>query len=555
MKIYKKVLLNLLIVFLLIQIIGLNKAQAWWVDPSTLDTDAFTNGNPYAPYYPGSAGNCTWYVWGRAHQKLGISLPGWGNAGTWADSAQGKYTVDYNPTADSIAVWPCSYYVDQWGYDLSAGHVAYVERVNGDRMDISEGNWAGQRYSEREISTTDTRGYAGKPKFIHLKEEPKLDLDLTVQDLGYDFLAYIVPKDNHNLVISSGTGTENGTNVAVESMQGKLEQKWRFKRQGDGSYYISNFKTKLGLDVYGSGNINKENIQVWNGGQGGDKQSWFIYRYNGGYRLTPRSSPDRIMAMDIDTNIQQGANVHLYNTFNTNNPNQTFDIIFDTYKPEGEIQNLGSKFVAQIVPKYTTNVAVEAVGSKNGDNVYIQTRDENSDAQKWEFTRYSDGSYKIINLKTKKALDIDKTGNKNSENIYVWTPKEDNKQKWFIYPYNGGYRLVPKSSAKDLRALDIAGESLPGHNVQLYECVSDTNKSQTFSIEKINQYELGDIDGDGKINARDAKLVMQHFTKKIILTEEQQERAEVSGDGKINARDAKLIMQYFTKKIDKFPVE
>ena len=48
---------------------------------------------------------------------------------------------------------------------------------------------------------------------------------------------------------------------------------------------------------------------------------------------------------------------------------------------------------------------------------------------------------------------------------------------------------------------------------------------------------------------------MQHFTKKITLTEEQQERAEVSGDGKINARDAKLIMQYFTKKIDKFPVE
>ena len=66
---------------------------------------------------------------------------------------------------------------------------------------------------------------------------------------------------------------------------------------------------------------------------------------------------------------------------------------------------------------------------------------------------------------------------------------------------------------------------------------------------------LGDIDGDGKINARDAKLVMQHFTKKIILTEAQQKIADVSGDGKINARDAKLIMQYFTKKIDKFPVE
>ena len=68
-------------------------------------------------------------------------------------------------------------------------------------------------------------------------------------------------------------------------------------------------------------------------------------------------------------------------------------------------------------------------------------------------------------------------------------------------------------------------------------------------------YILGDVDGDGKINARDAKLIMQHFTSKIQLTEEEQKRAEVSGDGKINARDAKLIMQYFTSKIDKFPVE
>ena len=101
-------------------------------------------------------------------------------------------------------------------------------------------------------------------------------------------------------------------------------------------------------------------------------------------------------------------------------------------------------------------------------------------------------------------------------------------------------------------ATTITATAKDGSNVKV-TCVVTVDIKE--SVTDPEEYELGDVDGDGKINARDAKLIMQYFTKKITLTEEQQKRAEVSGDGKINARDAKLIMQYFTKKIDKFPVE
>jgi len=60
--------------------------------------------------------------------------------------------------------------------------------------------------------------------------------------------------------------------------------------------------------------------------------------------------------------------------------------------------------------------------------------------------------------------------------------------------------------------------------------------------------ELGDVNGDEKINARDAKLVLQYFNGKVEFTEKQKAKADVNGDSKINARDAKLILQIFNGK-------
>lgn len=74
----------------------------------------------------------------------------------------------------------------------------------------------------------------------------------------------------------------------------------------------------------------------------------------------------------------------------------------------------------------------------------------------------------------------------------------------------------------------------------------ESNNETTIQIKP--EYELGDVNQDGKVNARDAKMVLQYFNGNITFSDEQKTLADVNSDGKINARDAKLILQIFNGK-------
>lgn len=90
--------------------------------------------NPYGKtqtLYGDETIRCTWYAWQQAYEKAGVSLPGWGNAQTWYDSAKNDgYSVGTEARANSIFVMSSSD-----GY----GHVGYVVSVNGDYMITNEG--------------------------------------------------------------------------------------------------------------------------------------------------------------------------------------------------------------------------------------------------------------------------------------------------------------------------------------------------------------------------------------------------------------------------------
>ncbi|MBR2152800.1 MAG: hypothetical protein IJ944_05925 [Clostridia bacterium] len=65
--------------------------------------------------------------------------------------------------------------------------------------------------------------------------------------------------------------------------------------------------------------------------------------------------------------------------------------------------------------------------------------------------------------------------------------------------------------------------------------------------------ELGDVDGDGFVNAVDAMLICQYYVGLDVVI--NIDLADVSGEGDINAVDAMLISQYYVGLIDKFPAE
>ncbi len=65
--------------------------------------------------------------------------------------------------------------------------------------------------------------------------------------------------------------------------------------------------------------------------------------------------------------------------------------------------------------------------------------------------------------------------------------------------------------------------------------------------------QLGDVNGDNKINSTDARLVLQKSVGKISDEALNTAVADVNGDKKINSTDARLILQFSVGKIGKFP--
>lgn len=101
----------------------------------------------YAPLKEGShtfyAGQCTRYV---ASQK---TIPWGGNAGEWLNNAKAEgYETSSAPKAGAILVTN----------ESSTGHVAIVEEIKGDKMIVSEMNYAGWgKVTKREIPLDSSR--------------------------------------------------------------------------------------------------------------------------------------------------------------------------------------------------------------------------------------------------------------------------------------------------------------------------------------------------------------------------------------------------------------
>ncbi|WP_160687557.1 CHAP domain-containing protein [Clostridium sp. C2-6-12] len=99
-------------------------------------------------------GNCTWYAWGRAWEITG-SKPteaGFtGDACEWwnANKKSGKYEYGSEPRVGAIAVWKSTLPNSD-----GSGHVAVVEKIENNKVYISESMWHGVTFKYREIYET-----------------------------------------------------------------------------------------------------------------------------------------------------------------------------------------------------------------------------------------------------------------------------------------------------------------------------------------------------------------------------------------------------------------
>jgi hypothetical protein len=71
-------------------------------------------------------------------------------------------------------------------------------------------------------------------------------------------------------------------------------------------------------------------------------------------------------------------------------------------------------------------------------------------------------------------------------------------------------------------------------------------------------YTLGDVDGNGTVNANDASLVYRYVNNKLSasqLANLQLAAMDVSGDGNVNVSDAAMIYRFANNKLSVFPAE
>ncbi len=225
-----------------------NPVHAATIMPDTQSSAYNSSLNIFTKY--GYKGQCTWFTYGRVLEKLEINLPSefYGNAVEWwSDNVRDKvYNYGSEPKANSIIVWG--------GGNRGYGHVAFVEKVEGNTVYFNEGNFS-------------IRGaYDGKLKSIS-KEEIKNRGNLFLK--GYIYL-------------SSSTSPSNNKPTPPENGQANNDSKTEVKK---GSVNISSASSTLNVRSSGSGSSEvigalKKGTSVNIVGVSGD---WYKVQYNSSY--------------------------------------------------------------------------------------------------------------------------------------------------------------------------------------------------------------------------------------------------------------------------------
>ncbi len=126
-----------------------------------------------------------------------------------------------------------------------------------------------------------------------------------------------------------------------------------------------------------------------------------------------------------------------------------------------------------------------------------------------------------------------------------------------------GINALPDASTIENKALDKQvkelEEALALLNVDQRAMVSEDVVKRLSdvraAIDAAKGVAFGDLNGDTKIDAKDALEILKAAVGKVTLTDAQKVTADLNGDTKIDAKDALLVLRKAVDKIDKFPVE
>lgn len=143
-----------------------------------------------------------------------------------------------------------------------------------------------------------------------------------------------------------------------------------------------------------------------------------------------------------------------------------------TYKASHDVTSMtrieipNGTYYINAYSKDSSSLEIAGGGTQNGVKTQLYGYNK-SGAQRFTFTKQSDGSYVITNVNSGKALDVLNAVPGNSAVVQQYEPNGSAAQRWFIRDANPGYYL---QSALGNWVLDLAGAAAAnGTAIALYE--------------------------------------------------------------------------------------
>ena len=123
-------------------------------------------------------------------------------------------------------------------------------------------------------------------------------------------------------------------------------------------------------------------------------------------------------------------------------------------------------------------LAVNSDSTSNGANV-VQWTDSGKASQKWTISSEGDG-YKIMNNNANKALDVDNSSMKDGGNVLIWSDNGQLNQRWNILEGSDGYVTIENMNSGKMLDVDN-GSMSDGGNVLQWSSNGQANQQWKLS--------------------------------------------------------------------------
>ncbi len=285
------------------------------------------------------------------------------------------------------------------------------------------------------------------------------------EDLLSEGFYEIYPSANSSYVLDvASASADSGANVQLYSNNGSFAQKWLLKKV-DGAKNTYTFESVCStnrLAVSGTNVCTMAPADV-------KAQQWVARIDSNGIEFV--SADDQDLSLDVKGgNFASSSNVQVYTS------NDSAAQRFRLRSTSADVVN-GTYFI-RMASRANSVLDVSGGSSADGANVQIWQNNDTG-AQKWNFSRNVDGSYTIVNAASGKALDVKDAAASSGTNIQQWSRNGSAAQRWYIEYVSGGFRL--SSALNTAFVIDVSGgNAANGTNVALY--ASNDSKAQRFTF-------------------------------------------------------------------------